>query len=391
MRQMLVLVAVAVLGVGAWMALSDSGRQTARAGHTADVREGTATAEPAAKPAAPAAVTKAAEATAVKPIAPATVPSEPAAKLAAATPAASKPAATESAAKPKRIAQADTGVGAQQPRPADKAARLPANKAIVDMKKLLVENMAYKSTAAKSITESGDAEAIAALDSAKKMIDEAKVLGADSKFAEADEKLNAALKLINDHARRLTLHEVGGERAKVIYERRRHAVETFLNAYKRVSSDPNANSASALPKEHQDWIAEKLAEADGLAAKGEHEKAQGPLEAAYERTRDLIRDMRAGQKLVRDLKFETPKEEYEYEVKRNDSHFALLEFAIVEKNPQGSIVTRIHQDRDKAKGVRKGAEAMADKGEYVEAIKELNTSTMMLLQAIRMSGIYVPG
>lgn len=270
------------------------------------------------------------------------------------------------------------------------AARLPASKPIVDQKRLLVENMAYRSTAAKTIAESGDAEAIAALEKAKNLIEEAKADASGEKYKEADEKLNQALKLINEQARRLTFNSADAERAKTIFERRRHAVETFLNAYQRVSSDPNANS-SQVPKEHAAWIADKLAEADALAAKGEHEKAQAPLESAYERTRELIRTMRAGQTLTRDLNFATPEEEYRYELKRNDSHFALLEFAIVEKNPQGSIVPRINESRDKARSVRGAAEAKAQTGDFPGAIAELNSSTQILLQAIRMSGIYVPG
>jgi len=273
---------------------------------------------------------------------------------------------------------------------AEQSPRVPAEKSVVDQKMLLVENMAYRSIAAKTIAESGDSEAIAALDKAKGLIEDAKKAGAGGQYQEADDRLNQALKLINDHATRLTRTSVGAARAKVLFERRRHAVETFLSAYERVSSDPKAD-VSRLPKEHTAWIAEKLAEADALAAKGQYEKAQEPLEAAYERTRGLIRSMRAGQTLTRSLNFATAEEEYQYELKRNDSHFALLEFAIVEKTPLGSVVERIHQNRDKARTVREAAEAKAKKGDYPGAIAELNSSTEILLQAIRMSGIYVPG
>ena len=100
--------------------------------------------------------------------------------------------------------------------------------------------------------------------------------------------------------------------------------------------------------------------------------------------------MRAGQTLTRSLNFATAEEEYQYELKRNDSLFALLEFAIVEKNPGGSVVERIHQNRDKARGLRRAAEGMAKNGDHPAAIAELNTSTKVLLQAIRMSGIFVP-
>lgn len=291
-----------------------------------------------------------------------------------------------------RISAAMLGIAvlAAAPVAAETGPRVPATQSGVDEKWLLVESMAYRSVAAKTITASGDKEAIAALDKAKSLIGDAKAAGAGGQYKEANDKLNEALKLINDHARRLTLSSVGAERAKVLFERRRHAVETFLKAYERVSSDPKAD-ASQLPKEHTGWIAEELAGADALFAKGQHERALEQLEAAYERTRGLIRSMRTGQTLTRSLNFATAEEEYNYEFKRNDSFFALLEFAIVEKNPSGSIVERIHQDRDKAREVRRTADALAKSGDFPGAITALNSSTNILLQAIRMSGIYVPG
>lgn len=279
---------------------------------------------------------------------------------------------------------------ASLPVTAEQGARVPAGKSTVDQKRQLVENMAFRSVAAKTIAESGDKEAIAALDKAKSLIEDAKKAGDGGQYKDADDRLNEALKLINDHSRRLTLGTAGPERAKVLYERRRHAVETFLNAYERVSSDPKSD-VSQLPKEHTGWIAGKLAEADALSAKGQHEKAREVLETAYERTRDLIRTMRAGQTLTRSLNFATAEEEYKYEFKRNDSFFALLEFAIVEKSPAGSILERINQSRTKAREVRGAAETLAKKGDFPGAITELNSSTNVLLQAIRMSGIYVPG
>lgn len=273
---------------------------------------------------------------------------------------------------------------------AEQTARVPVSKAAVDQKRQLVENMAFRSVAAKTIMSSGDNDAIAALDKAKTLIEDSKKTSAGGQLKDADDKLNEALKLINDHSRRLTLGSSDSERAKVLNERRRHAVETFLNAYERVSTDPKSD-VSQLPKEHTGWIAGKLAEADAFSAKGQHEKARELLGAAYERTRDLIRTMRAGQTLTRSLDFATPEEEYKYEFKRNDSFFALLEFAIVEKSPTGSILERVNQSRDKAREVRKAAEALAKKGDFQGAITELNSSTNGLLQAIRMSGIYVPG
>lgn len=267
--------------------------------------------------------------------------------------------------------------------------RVPVSKSTVEQKQLLVENMVTRSIAAKTISQSQDREAIAALSKAKSLIEDAKTAGAGGLYKKADDLLNEALKLVNDQARRLTLDTADAERAKTLFQLKRRAVETFLSAYQRVAASPTADS-SQQSKSNAVWISAKLAEADATFKMGQTDKAQELLETAYERARELIRTMRAGQTLTRSLNFATAEEEYEYEIKRNDSFFALLEFAIVEKKPVGSIVERIHGNREKARAVRNTAEAMAKKGEHPHAITELNESTTILLQSIRMSGVFVP-
>ena len=279
---------------------------------------------------------------------------------------------------------------AAAPAAADQNGRVPANQEIIEQKAGLVENMAYRSVAARTIAESGDAAAVVALDEAKALIEEAKNSAAEGEYQTADAKLNQALGLINETVQRLSKAEVQGERSKEAFERRRHAVELFLESYQRVAAD-GESEATTPAAEHAEWIAGRLAEADAQAAAEDYEAAFKPLEEAYERTRELIRSIRTGQVLTRSLQFETAEEAYQYELKRNDSHFALLEFAIAEKNPQGSVVDRIEEYRLDAQAARKSAEGSARDGAFPEAIGDLNDSTSLLQRAIRMSGIFIPG
>jgi hypothetical protein len=46
---------------------------------------------------------------------------------------------------------------------------------------------------------------------------------------------------------------------------------------------------------------------------------------------------------------------------------------------------------DKAAGLRKDAEAQAQRGDHDGAIKTLEDSTRELIKAVRAGGIYVPG
>ena len=101
--------------------------------------------------------------------------------------------------------------------------------------------------------------------------------------------------------------------------------------------------------------------------------------------------MREGKTLVRSLHFETAEAEYRYEHDRNDSHIVLLQFAIAEKNPPETRRARIEELRVQAADLRGQAEAKAQAGDHTGAIETLVDSTAVLLEAIRLSGVWVPG
>ena len=202
----------------------------------------------------------------------------------------------------------------------------------------------------------------------------------------ADEKLDQALALINNQTQRLSGDDVRGTQAREIYERKRHAVVTFLAAYRRVSSDGNRAAGR-----HAARIEELSNEATALARSGDYDAAARKLDQAYTVARGDIRELRDGKTLTRTLDFATAEEEYDYELGRNRSHFVLLEFAFGDKNPQGSVLGRIKSNQTEAESLRRKAESLAADGEHSRAIDALNDSTRKLLEAIRMSGVFVPG
>ncbi|MFQ5566499.1 MAG: hypothetical protein ACE5EU_09070, partial [Paracoccaceae bacterium] len=138
-------------------------------------------------------------------------------------------------------------------------------------------------------------------------------------------------------------------------------------------------------------IRKLIGKAEGEAGAGRYQAAVEILDEAYATARGDIREMREGKTLTRTLDFATAEEEYDYELGRNRSHFLLLQFALGEKAPVGSVVGRIEENRTEAERLRDGAERKAAAGAFPEAIEMLNQSTALLLKTIRMSGIFVPG
>lgn len=271
--------------------------------------------------------------------------------------------------------------------PAVAQQRVPADPATTGQKAEFVGNLVSHSVSVTRIEESGDAAALENLAQARTLVDQAKADLDGGAFENANDKLDQALALVYGEIRRLTGDEVRGAHEHAMYDRRLKAVNTFLSAYERVAREGSSRSAAR----QAETIRTMIGDAERKAGDGRYDEAIEILDDAYVTARGDIRAMRQGKTLTRTLDFATAEEEYDYELGRNHSHFLLLEFALSEKTPVGSVVGRIGQNKSKAEGLRGGAEGKAAAGAYPEAIEMLNESTALLLKTIRMSGIFVPG
>ncbi len=271
---------------------------------------------------------------------------------------------------------------------AQETQRLPVDQAGTEQKAKFLENLVTKSVSAQTIEDSGDAAALAGLQSSRALVNQAQVDLKSGNYEQANQKLDEALRLVNSEARRLSEGEVKGDRLQEAYNKRLLTVATFLKAYERVAVEKGGSgSASALTAD----IRSLVAEANGLAGSGQYEQANQVLDRAYKIARGDIREMREGETLTRSLNFANAQEEYEYEKNRNNSHVMLLKFAVSEKKPPQNYVDQIDKLRREATALRDRAEGQASSGQHPEAIATISKSTDTLLKAIRMSGIYIPG
>jgi hypothetical protein len=112
------------------------------------------------------------------------------------------------------------------------------------------------------------------------------------------------------------------------------------------------------------------------------------IDRAYLTARVSIESMRRGDTLVRSLTFASKREEYAYEIDRNDTHRMLVNLVLAERRDVGPMLQPL---LDKAGVLRKDAEAQAQRGDHEGAIRTLEDSTRELVKAVRAGGIYVPG
>ena len=266
--------------------------------------------------------------------------------------------------------------------------RVPVDAATTQQKADYLQRLVTESVSVRTIEDSGDAEATAALERARALVGQGRQELAAGRYQAANDLLNQALALVNAQARRLSEPAIRRRHERGEYERRLQTAEAFLGAYERVAGEGRISEAARTQMAE---LRRLIGEAKSLAQAGQLVEATAHLERAYVIARGNITEMRAGQTLTRSLVFDTPAAEYAYERDRNESHVMLLRFALVEKQPPDLLVRQIEAIREEAEELRRQAARQAEAGRHPEAIDLVARSTDMLLRAIRMSGIYIPG
>lgn len=271
---------------------------------------------------------------------------------------------------------------------AEETQRVVPDAAATQQKYLFVQKLVTQSVAVQTIESSGDADAIAKLKDARVLVSQAQQQLKSEQHETANETLDRALALVTTEARRLSQAEVKAGRERDAYGKRLQTVEAFMKAYERVSQEKKKNTV--IEGQLAD-IRSVVESAKRHAANGDHAEAIALLDQAYNAARGDIREFRDGETLTRSLDFKSAAEEYEYEHRRNESHFVLLQFAISEKAPPATRKQYIDKLREDADSLRDKAEKEAEAGNHAAGVQQLVESTDTLLKAIRMTGLYIPG
>jgi len=173
------------------------------------------------------------------------------------------------------------------------------------------------------------------------------------------------------------------------FDERAASVDVLLKAMQRIARD----------KQLMHVIEPKLLEFKSKAAKAQRLKNSGNvdegrrlLDDAYVSAKVAIEGLRGGETLVRSLTFANKKEEFAYELDRNDTHKMLVKVLLEEKMKSSSGVERmVNRYLTNAEKLRTQAQNQANTGNHAQAVKTMEQSTKEILKAIRSAGIYIPG
>lgn len=251
-----------------------------------------------------------------------------------------------------------------------------------------VERLLTESSAARKIDESGDPEALdlkaqatSYFDNARRLNDSGDVESAEAELREAIQLMTAAVKAANGDVA-VTSKEASD------YARRRESLQALATAHDRIA---NEKGEKGMNRALQNKVAADLSAADTLLEQGQPDDARAALDAIYETIKVSLEGLRGGDTLVRELNFETPEDEYRYELDRNDTHRMLVQILLAEKLEGSPMRATAEKFIGIAEELRSEAESAAGNKQFDQAIELLEQSTKELIRAIRSAGVYIPG
>ncbi|CAD5372308.1 conserved exported hypothetical protein [Rubrivivax sp. A210] len=248
-----------------------------------------------------------------------------------------------------------------------------------------VATLIESSSAARQIEASGDAGAREKRDNARLIHREATLTLQRGDVAAAAKLLDQAAREMMNGVRLAKPEQLAGEQAKREFATRLESAKALLVAQQRITQEKgNASEATTATRNIEGLIAD----AEKRAAAGQIGEARPLVDRAYLTARVSIESMRRGDTLVRSLNFATPREEYDYELDRNETHRMLIQVLLADRKDK---LPGMQVFIDRAATMRVEAEGQAKRGEHAAAIKTLEDSTRELVRAIRAGGIYIPG
>lgn len=162
-------------------------------------------------------------------------------------------------------------------------------------------------------------------------------------------------------------------------------VAAYRPMLESMGKDPRAgrDSREALAR-----IDALLVEARRLAQQTKLAEAVRQGEAAKRLAIETMVRLKAGETVTHALRFETPADEYAYELRRFDSNAMLVSMNLEDKGDAG-LRGRVDAEMTAAGRLKAAAAAEATAGRYGEAVKRMETASGHLTRALQALGVPV--
>jgi len=253
--------------------------------------------------------------------------------------------------------------------------------------RLMFAEMMATSQGSNRVMASGNAEAKKLLEEAKQSLAASRTKLLAGSLPEALALADNALKRMGEASRMVPSDEVKAQQAVQYQELLAEIADYEASHAKnlaRISKTGTPPEGAVYDKAE---VANLKAQAKASADKGDYVRANADLQQAQQLLTVAIHKMLDSQTIVYDLNFETPADEYEYELKRFVGYEELIPVAIEAKKPTEESIKLMESFLEKARGRRDEAKQRAAQGAYADAIEMMQQATSTVRRALRMVGV----
>ena len=277
------------------------------------------------------------------------------------------------------------------PRSASRAGQTglaPLDKNEIRQRLSFVNMFVNNSAASKRIAASENEEAKAKHQSAQDRLAEAMVAFEAENLPETKSKFDEAMALMNEAAK-LVPSESALKQAKTKNEDLLRTLADMESSYKQNrEAVARETSARNLPKLDDEKLGKMKDEAKTLAEAGKYEEANKILSAVAGEVSGALNKLLANRTVAYEMKFESPAEEYQYELDRFDSLDKSIPEAIDQKQPSASTLSLADGYLEKSKNLRNEAGSAAKRKDYPAALESIRKGTEQLETVLKLLGVH---
>jgi hypothetical protein len=254
---------------------------------------------------------------------------------------------------------------------------------LIEQKARLVESL-VNSPAAQGAAYGREAETPALLQVGRTLLAQAREALQAQRFDEANSALDDALRQASKASARLSARgdALSASALQSSYRSLDEQVSTYLAAI-----DDMSRTGSSEAKGISARIGSMRSEASRFMESGRLGDANRRLGEAYRLAVESLSRLRAGQTVTLSLKFDTPAEEYAYELKRFHSSEILVNMTLDEGRANGDRRTLVDENFRNGIRLRDSAIKQAENGDYRAAIAGMEQATAQLNRALQVMGI----
>jgi len=244
------------------------------------------------------------------------------------------------------------------------------------------------SAAAKRIEASTNEEAKAKYKDAQARLAEATSAFDSDNLQEAKSKFDEAMSLMNEAAK-LVPSESMLKLAKAKNEELVRGLADMEASYKQNrKSIAGENGAKNLPDIDSNRLHSLMDVAKLLADEGRYEDSNRILSSAMNELSGALNKLLANRTMAYEMKFESPAQEYEYELERFSSLENSIPQAIEQKQPSPATLTLTESYIAKGKEQRDQARSDAKQRNFAVAVENIKKGTEQLETALKLLGVH---